>query len=1228
MARIVKFLVSLPFLLALGAVGVYALGGFIVAPWWVKRELPQLLKTHLNAEGSAGEIAINPFTLSVEVRDFSLTEAGGVKPAIAFDRLFVDFETSSLFRRAWTFADITLERPRVQLEVDANGALNLAKLAPKNESPEKQPSSELPRLLLHKTVLKHGLVTFTDKAASSPATAKLEPIEFELHDLSTLPDQHGEYTLSARLPAGGALGWRGTITLAPMTSTGQLELKSVKLATLWQFARDKLLIEEPGGSAALSLKYAVRYGESKLNAAASDMAFSLNDVTVRQKGAADAMLTAGALTLTGGNFNLIEHKIQFSELAVGKIVANTLLDADGKANWAQLLAPSRNASAPANAPPAPSAGAKPAQDTPWQAGIDAIRISDMQIGVLDHGFVKPVAIHIARSGLQARMKTSLGAQTTAIIDNIAVELDDIRVSDAGAKNILLSLASAKLAGGALDLAQKKFLAESVLLGKPATAITRNANGEIDLVTAFARKAAKPPEPSAFVTEIGAIELTDGAVSFRDQGIEPALVVDLQNIRVLAKNLSTATKPANGAIPFEASLQIKQGGTLRAQGSVTPDQQRAAIKVDARNIALMPLAALLEKHTALKLASGAAYAAGRLDWNGNPAGMRYTGTAGLENFRLAQTTDGKEKSAEAAAQSAQAGALRLQGTVSSNPQRASLKLDMRNIALAPLNPLVAKQITLNIASGAAHAAGQLEWNGDGKTPGLRYTGAAGVDELRLDHEGGGERLFAWKELLAEGIQVDTAQRTARIDQVRLADPTGKIAIAKDRSTNFANLMRKPATDAENTAGTQAKSAASGESPFVVSVERVNVSNGLLDFSDQSLVLPFGAVIREFGGTVTGVSTQPGTRASLKLEGRVDEFGQAQASGAINLLDPKAFTDLVVIFRNVAMSPLTPYSATFAGRRITSGKLSLDLQYKLNNSQLLGENKVLLEQFTLGERVASPTAISLPLDLAIALLTDSNGKIDLSVPVRGNVDRPEFAYGELVWQAIRTVLTNIVTAPFRALASLFGGSAEKVDAIGFEAGRVALMPPEREKLVRVAGVLKQRPQLRLVVEGRYDARHDGLALRTAAARRTLAERQGISLSGPDDPALVNFDNAKTQRAIEALLEERAGKDSIDKFKADYEKSTGKEAKRVNAALALIGKGSSDREFYEALFKRAAELQPLTDGALQELAKQRSSAIVGFMHSSGLDASRTVSKPVATVSADKPAEITSALSLEAGK
>jgi hypothetical protein len=1126
MKRVLKWLLSLPFLLVLGALVVYALGGFVVAPWWIKREAPNYLKTQLNAAGSVGEISINPFKFTIDMRNVVVTEAGGKQPAIAFDRLFVDFEAGSLFQRAWTFADITLERPQLNLEVDANDALNIAKLAPASTPASAEKSAGLPRVLLKKVVLKQGRVNFTDTGFGNPATARLEPIEFELHDLSTLPDQRGEYTLSARLPAGGTLGWRGTVSLAPVASAGQIQLQNLKLATLWQFLQDTLLIEEPGGSAELSLQYQTSYAANKLDASASNMQLKMSDITLRQKGAAELALTAGELALSSGMFNLAERKIQFAGLTLQKVLANTVIDAEGNTNWAQLAAPS---GAPA-AKPTASAETKPADSTSWQAAIDAITVSDVRLHVLDQGFVRPVTAEIARAGVRASLKAVTGAQTAVNIEGIAVNLDDIRVAEAGSKINLLTLASTSLSGGAFDLAQKKFFADGVKLIKLVTAVVRDADGTLNLAKALARKSSKPAEPSTITAEIRAIELSDSSVSIQDRASEPALALDLQGIRVLARNVSSSTK---ATIPFDASLQIKQGGTLRAQGIVSPEQQRATAKLEVRNIALAPLAAMVAKHTTLKL-----------------------------------------------------------------------------------------------ATGSAHATGQLDWNGQGKSAGVRYAGNAGLDDFRLDHEGNGERLVAWKGLLAEGIQVDTAKRLARIDDVRLSAPSGKIVIAKDRSTNFAGLMR-PSPAQKEPAAKNAPSAPSEDAAFNTSVERIHVANGELDFTDQSLVLPFSAVIREFTGTVTGVSTQPGTRAGLKLEGRVDEFGQAQVGGTINLADPKAFTDITVSFRNVAMSPLSPYSATFAGRRITSGRLSLDLQYKLNNSRLLGENKVLLEQFTLGERIESPTAINLPLDLAIALLTDSSGKIDLSVPVRGNVDSPEFAYGHLVWQAIRTVLTNIVTAPFRALASLFGGGTEKVDAVGFEAGRAQLAPPEREKLTRIASVLKQRPQLRLMVEGSYDPRHDGAALRNVAARHTLAERQGVKLADANDSAPVNFDNAKTQRTIEALLEERAGAGSIDKFKADYEKITGKEARRVNPALALVGRGSTDREFYEAMFKRVAELQPLADTALTELARERSSAIASYMSkSAGLEASRVTAKPAVSVSADKPAEVTSALSLDAGK
>jgi outer membrane protein OmpA-like peptidoglycan-associated protein len=323
--------------------------------------------------------------------------------------------------------------------------------------------------------------------------------------------------------------------------------------------------------------------------------------------------------------------------------------------------------------------------------------------------------------------------------------------------------------------------------------------------------------------------------------------------------------------------------------------------------------------------------------------------------------------------------------------------------------------------------------------------------------------------------------------------------------------------------------------------------------------------------------------------VDEFGEVKVDGALSALRPKAFTDITVIFRNVPMSTLTPYSATFAGRRIVAGTMNLDLQYKVDNSALVGENKVVLQKVQLGERVESAGAMRLPLDLAIAILSDSEGRIDIALPVRGNVDSPEFSYGHLIWQALVTVIRRVVTSPFRALAGLFGGEAEaeRLQTIAFEPGSDVVRPPEREKLQRVADMLGKKARLTLTVHGGYEAKVDGEALRSLRVRHELAQRLGVTVKPDEDPGPVAFDQAKTQRTLEALLTERGGPKAIEEFEVGYEKSTGKKAQRANPVLAFVGRGSEDRGFYEALFRRLVETAPLSDAEMTALGQRRGDA-----------------------------------------
>jgi hypothetical protein len=380
-----------------------------------------------------------------------------------------------------------------------------------------------------------------------------------------------------------------------------------------------------------------------------------------------------------------------------------------------------------------------------------------------------------------------------------------------------------------------------------------------------------------------------------------------------------------------------------------------------------------------------------------------------------------------------------------------------------------------------------------------------------------------------------------------------------------------------------------SAFPVIVRRVRLDDSAMNFADLSLVLPFATRVHALKGVVAGVGSDPSSRATMKLDGRVDEFGLVKVEGALNASQPKVFTDIAVVFRNVPMSTLSPYSATFAGRRIVAGTLNLDLQYKIDHSELVGENKVVLQKLQLGERVEGPGATRLPLDLAIAILSDADGKIDLALPVRGNVDHPEFSYGHLVWQALVTVISKVATAPFRALGALFGGGGEKLEVIAFEPGSDVVRPPEREKLKRVGEVLGKRPQLKLTVHGGYDTKLDGEALRAFHLRTDLAQRLGVKLKPGEDPGPVALDDPKTQRALEALLTERGGEKALAELVAGHEKRSGKKAERANPVLALVGRGGGDRALYETIYQRLVETVPLADAELTDLARRRGEAAV---------------------------------------
>lgn len=776
-----------------------------------------------------------------------------------------------------------------------------------------------------------------------------------------------------------------------------------------------------------------------------------------------------------------------------------------------------------------------------------------------------------------------------LVNPLSLTVRDLSLTEKGAPQPLLKLESLTASGGQIDCVTRQMVFPSIVLkgGRVAALVNETGVGNWQRLARATpqspTKKAKPATDEAppwrpWRIAIKAFAATDLGLHYSDASRATPISLEAD----LAMSLAGGSLDLGRQEASIKRLALTGGGVTFAQTPASPGKaaDRKKARPETGQEATQAEAGPARKRPwklALNHFAVSGFRLGFVDQKSKPP-LAYDLTDLRAEVKDFGSTGGRPVSFEAQAGIRQGGSASLSGTMSqSDGQLGQIKaqVSIAQLNLRPLASLVTEHAALTLVSGDLSANTHLLYATDGPQPSLTVEGEARIGKLLLNEENTGERFLAWKELAASGLDFGLNPDRLTIKEVRLREPGAKIIIFKDKSLNLAKVRRQ-----EN----EAESEETGKPPFPVAVERVRLENGVVDFADLSLVLPFATRIEQCKGAATGISTKPASHASLRFEGRVGEFGQARAGGSLTPSNPKQFTDIRVAFRNVAMTPLSPYSATFAGRAIASGKLNLDLEYKIKDSELLGENTVVLEDFTLGERVESPSAMDLPLDLAIALLTDSEGKIDIAVPIRGNIDHPEFSYGQVIRQALFNLLAKVATAPFRALAALFGGHSENMDAVLFEPGRAELTPPEQEKLKKVAEALGKRKQLQLTVHGGFEPGLDGAALKSAQVRRALAQKLGVKLEPDEDPGPVAYDNAKTQRALENL----AG-NKLAAFETGYEETTGHKAKRVNPALALLGRASEDRDFYQALFEYLVETAPLPQTELQTLAEQRGMAIV---------------------------------------
>jgi hypothetical protein len=464
--------------------------------------------------------------------------------------------------------------------------------------------------------------------------------------------------------------------------------------------------------------------------------------------------------------------------------------------------------------------------------------------------------------------------------------------------------------------------------------------------------------------------------------------------------------------------------------------------------------------------------------------------------------------EAGIASGAGGEINVQGSVQLEPLRAGLDVKVSDLDLKPVQPYLDGGTDLLLESGALHGDGRVEVTSTDPLA-VTFAGNIGITDLHTRDRPLKEDFVNWKSLDVKGIRYSSAPARLGIREIVTRQPYMRLILAASGVTNIESILdpkgaaeKAAAIAAQRAAGSSGKTSkpdedtpeaargpktASTEPALNVAIGITRITDGNINFADYTIEPNFRIAMEQLQGSIQGSSSDPDAHSALQLDGQVDRYAPVHIEGQLSLLSPTAFIDITGYFHNIDLSSFNPYSTKFVGYQIAKGKLSIETQYKVTEHRLEALHRIKVDQLEFGEKIDSPDAIGLPIKLAVALLKDSEGVIDLELPINGSIDDPQFKLGPIIWKAFVGLLTKVVTAPFALLGNLFGGGAD-LSYIDFNPGSPAISAAGAEKIASLRKALAERPALKLDIPWTAVTAADAPALEQARWEVALSTAGG--------------------------------------------------------------------------------------------------------------------------------------------
>ncbi len=562
-----------------------------------------------------------------------------------------------------------------------------------------------------------------------------------------------------------------------------------------------------------------------------------------------------------------------------------------------------------------------------------------------------------------------------------------------------------------------------------------------------------------------------------------------------------------------------------------------------------------------------------------------------------------------------------------PPAGEANLAITNLALPPIQPYVEQQARLVVNTGDLTVNGHARFTPTGATL-VQFTGDVSIAKFATVDTVAHHDFVKWDDLNLRGIQVSLQTNSLNVNEVKFTKLETSLVVNSNGQLNVQALLREKlgtnTTSQSTNAVTQA--AATNLNSFPIKIGTLIFEKGSLHAADQSLTPHFNTTIEEFEGSIRDL-TWPGlTKATVDIHGKASAQAPFSLTGFITPDQKNPFVDLKITFTNNDLTAYDPYSAKFVGRSLSKGKLTFNLHYNIENRKLKGENSISLEQLTFGARNQSTNATQLPVKLAVSLLKDRNGRIDLNLPVSGNLDDPQFSIAALVSKAIMNILAKVATSPFSLLGAIFGGNGngEELQFVDFTPGSATLNPTQTSKLNKLTKALYERPELSLEISATVDFATDSNALAREKLRGKIKSLrlQELTAQGKAVTEELKLEDNDYDRLLHKMYKEAFNttpERALREAQAAATNATGgsglfptKEVKKGSSGLinnssdsttkatppnSSMVKSKAQEEFIrEELEQRLSLASPASEDDLRVLMQRRTEAVQKFMLATG--------------------------------